>query len=157
MSRWTCSFATGYFLVVHSIVSQLKEPNFAALLAPAIVPFVAVAVIIGTGEHVRGLNSVMVFWTAVVSYASFFAFGYPLAKLLDKRDYLSICTLMAGGFVCGAVVGVLVGLGIGTVLGSYKALPIVMLIIFGGLGALVAFTFGLLAKVRWSRNPFQGN
>ena len=79
-----------------------------------------------------------------------------MAKLLDKRDHLSVCTLMTGGFVCGAVIGALVGLGIGAILGSYKLLPIAVLIIFGGLGALVALAFGLLAKVRWSRDPFQG-
>lgn len=106
-------------------------------------------------ESMEGLNALVVFWIAVVSYAGFYAFGYPLAKLLDKRDSLSIGTLLASGFICGAIVGLLCGIVVGSLLGSYKAPTLSLLFVFGGLGGLVAFVFGLMAKVRWSKDPFQ--
>jgi hypothetical protein len=137
-------------------LSQVPKFGSAALLAPSIVPLLFIALVGISSEKLEGLNVVAVFWITVVSYAGFFVFGYPLAKLLDKRGVLSIGTLLVSGLICGAIVGVLLGLVIGNFLGSYKAPTLRLLFTFGGLGGLVAFAFGLLANVRWSRGPFQG-
>lgn len=136
-------------------LSELKRSSAAALLAPSIVPLIAMALVGISGESMEGLNALVVVWIAVVSYAGFYAFGYPLAKLLDKQDSLSIGTLLASGFICGAIVGLLVGIVVGSFLGSYKAPTLSLLFVFGWLGGLVAFVFGLMAKVRWSKDPFQ--
>lgn len=106
-------------------------------------------------ESMEGLNALVVVWIAVVSYVGFYAFGYPLAKLLHKRDSLSIGTLVVSGFICGAIVGLLLGIVVGSLFGAFKAPTLSFLIVFGGLGGLVAFVFGLMARVRWSKDPFQ--
>lgn len=93
----------------------------------------------------------------VVSYSGFYTFGYPLAKYLDRRNSLSIGTLLVSGFICGAIVGVIVGMVIGNLLGAHNAPTLSVLFVFGGLGGLVAFVFGILAKVRWSKDAFQSS
>jgi len=108
-----------------------------------------------TDDSMEGINTFVLFWIAVVSYVGFYAFGYPLAKLLDERDSLSIGTLLVSGFICGATVGLLLGIIGGSLFGSNKAPTLTSLIVFGWLGGLVAFVFGLLAKVRWSKDSFR--
>ena len=108
-----------------------------------------------SNDSMEGVNALVVFWIAVVSYVGFYAFGYPLAKLLEERDSLSIGTLLVSGFICGAIVGLLLGIIGGSLFGSYKAPTLTSLIVCGGLGGLVAFVFGVLAKVRWSKSSFR--
>lgn len=136
-------------------MSQLTRFGAAALLAPSIVPLIAVVLVGITDDSMEGINALVIFWISVVSYVGFYAFGYPLAKLLEERDSLSIGTLLVSGFICGAIVGLLLGIIGGSLFGSYKAPTLTSLIVFGGLGALVAFVFGLLAKVRWSKGSFR--
>lgn len=125
----------------------------ASLLAPAIVPLLALAVISSSGERVEGLSAATVFLITVVSYAGFFAFGYPLAKVLDERGTFSISTMLLSGLTRGAVVGAILGLIIGGLLSSFNAPSLILLFSFGGLvsfgvlGGLVAFLFGLLSNV----------
>lgn len=136
-------------------MSQVPKFGFAALLAPSIVPFLFLALVGVSSEKLEGLNALAAFWIAVVSYAGFFAFGYPLAKLLDKRGVLSITTLLVSGLICGAMVGVLLGVAFGYFFGSYKAPTLQLLFTFGGLGGLVALAFGFLARIRWSKSSLQ--
>jgi len=148
-------FQFEYLFPISDQLSELKRFSAAALLAPSIVPLIAMALVGISGDSMQGINALVVVWIAVVSYAGFYAFGYPLAKLLDKQDSLSIGTLLASGFICGAIVGLLLGIVVGSFLGSYKSPTLSLLFVFGWLGGLVAFVFGLMAKVRWSKGPFQ--
>jgi len=52
-----------------------------------------------TDDSMEGINTFVLFWIAVVSYVGFYAFGYPLAKLLDERDSLSIGTLLVSVYL----------------------------------------------------------
>jgi len=138
-------------------MSELKGSSAAALLAPSIVPLIAMALVYIADESMEGLNGVVVVCIAVISYAGFYAFGYPLAKLLEKRGSLSIGTLLLSGFLCGAIVGLLLGIVVGGLVASYKTPTLRLLFVFGGLGGLVAFVFGILARVRWSKDPLQNS
>ena len=131
----------------------------ASLLAPAIVPLLVLAVIGSTGEGMGRLNALTVVLGSFVSYAGFFAFGYPLAKVLDERSTFSISTMLLSGLIRGAVVGAILGLLIGGLLSSFSAPTLMLLfslgglVAFGGLGALVAFLFGLLSNVLSPGDP----
>lgn len=131
----------------------------ASLLAPAIVPLLVLAVIGNSGEGMGRLNALTIFLIAFVSYAGFFAFGYPLAKALDERSTLSISTMLLSGLQRGAIVGAILGLVVGGLLSSFSAPSLILLfslgglVAFGGLGALVAFLFGVLSSVLAPKDP----
>ena len=136
-------------------MTQLKRPVLGAFFSPLVIPVGYLCYVVASSERLEGLNELILFWITVVSYSGFLAIGYPLVKLLDSRNYLSIGILSVCGFASGILVGLIVWLVLGGLFRSLVSPSIEFIFAFGGLGALVAFVFGLLAGVRWSRDPLK--
>ncbi|MGB5630782.1 MAG: hypothetical protein WBM57_15550 [Woeseiaceae bacterium] len=129
---------------------ELKDYGNAAWTAPLVVPIVVAVLSLVVDRGFTELAALMVFFAAVVSYAGSFALGYPLAILLDRKGALSMWTLTVIGLTGGGLVGVVVPLFLPRLFGPYTLPPSGFILALAGFGALVAISFGLMAKVRWT-------
>ncbi len=128
---------------------QLKSWTTAAWTAPLIVPVLIILSSLAVDHEFADVHQFITFVAGLTAYAGSFLLGYPLAIALDKYGLLSVFTLILIGLACGAITGLLIPFAFPRLLGPYSLPPIEFLLIFMGCGALVAITFGLLAKVRW--------
>ena len=127
--------------------------GLASILAPLSVPVSALFFIVVVSGAPSNLDGVFLFWVSIISYFGFFVFGLPLALILRKYGRLYIWSLVLGGAAGGAVVAMSIFLFLRFVL-DFGAMKNIFgaTMIFAILGSVVALSFGLLARVSWSKN-----
>ncbi len=128
---------------------QLKGWTTAAWTAPLIAPVLIFLWSLAVDHEFAEIHQFITTVAGLVAYAGSFLLGYPLAIALDKYRLLSVLTLVLAGLACGAITGLLTPFAFPRLLGPYSLPPIEFVLIFMGFGAIVALTFGLLARVRW--------